>query len=50
MSTALRAQPFVQRDGLQLIHDTGPRLHQAVTMPQQLPEIPVPTSNLPTFS
>jgi hypothetical protein len=35
------AQAFLQRDRLQLVHDPGARLHHAVTVPQQLPQIPV---------
>src|SRR5215469_8219122 len=37
----LEPQPFVEGDRLQLIHDAGPRLHHAVPVPQQLPQIPV---------
>jgi hypothetical protein len=33
------AQAFVERDGLQLIHNPRPRLHHAVAMPKQLPQI-----------
>lgn len=31
---------LVQCDGLQLIHDARPRLHQAMQVPRQLPQIP----------
>jgi hypothetical protein len=34
-------QTFVQRYRLQLIHDSRARLHHAMPMPQQLPQIPV---------
>ena len=37
----LAAQTFIERHGLQLVHDPRARLHHAVTMPQQLPQIPV---------
>src|SRR5579864_435477 len=37
----LAAQTFVQRDRLQLIHDSRARLHHPMTMPQQLPQIAV---------
>ena len=37
----LTAQPFVQRHRLQLVHDSRARLHHAVPVPQQLPQIPV---------
>jgi len=33
----LTAQPFVERHGLQLIHDPRARLHHPVPVPQQLP-------------
>jgi len=37
----LAAQSFVQRHCLQLVHDSSSRLHHAVAMPQQLPQIPI---------
>src|ERR1700689_3798868 len=37
----LAVQTFVQRHRLQLIHDSRARLHHAMPMPQQLPQIPV---------
>jgi len=37
----LTAQTLVEGYGLQLIHDPGARLHHAVPVPQQLPQIPV---------
>jgi hypothetical protein len=37
----LAAQAFVQRHRLQLVHDSRARLHHAVPVPQQLPQIPV---------
>src|ERR1022692_2950419 len=37
----LAVQAFVQRHRLQLIHDSRARLHHAMPMPQQLPQIPV---------
>src|ERR1700685_2771141 len=37
----LTSQPFVQRYRLQLIHDPRTRLHHAVAMPQQLPQVTV---------
>ena len=37
----LSAQTFVQGHGLQLVHDPRARLHHAVPVPQQLPQIPV---------
>ncbi len=37
----LAVQTFVQCDRLQLIHDSRARLHHAMPMPQQLPQIPV---------
>jgi hypothetical protein len=33
----LTAQTFIERYGLQLVHDSRARLHHAVPMPQQLP-------------
>jgi hypothetical protein len=35
------AQPFVERYGLQLVHDPRPRLHHPVPVPQQLPQIAI---------
>jgi hypothetical protein len=32
---------FIQSHGLQLVHDSSPRLHHAVPVPQQLPQIPI---------
>ena len=32
---------FIERHGLQLVHNPGTRLHHAVAMPYQLPQIPV---------
>src|SRR6202035_2179203 len=43
----LAAQAFVQRHRLQLIHDPRARLHHAVPMPEQLPQIPVLTARYP---
>jgi hypothetical protein len=37
----LAAQAFVQRHRLQLIHNPGARLHHAVPMPQQLPQVSI---------
>ena len=37
----LTAQAFIERHRLQLVHDPGARLHHAVPVPQQLPQIPV---------
>src|SRR5215467_4793999 len=39
----LTTQTFVQRYRLQLIHDPAAGLHHAVTMPQQFPQIWVPS-------
>jgi hypothetical protein len=35
------AQSFVQCQGLQLVHDASACLHHAMSMPQQLPQIPI---------
>src|ERR1700722_14768524 len=43
----LAAQSFVERHRLQLIHNARARLHHAVAMPQQLPQIPVPPTRYP---
>ena len=37
----LAAQPFIESYGLQLIHDPRARLHHAVPVPQQLPQIAI---------
>ena len=43
----LAAQAFVQRHCLQLIHDSGARLHHAVPVPQQLPQIAILPARYP---
>jgi hypothetical protein len=43
----LTAQAFVERHGLQLVHDPRARLHHAVPVPQQLPQIPVLPARYP---
>src|SRR6266700_676195 len=43
----LATQAFVQRDRLQLIHNARARLHHAMPMPQQLPQIPVLRARYP---
>src|SRR5580692_5968323 len=43
----LAAQAFVQRHRLQLVHDPRARLHHAMPVPQQLPQIPILPARYP---
>ncbi len=46
----LAAQSFIERHGLQLIHNPGSRPHHAVTIPEQLLQIPVLPARHPDSS
>src|SRR5580692_3058455 len=43
----LTAQTLIEGHGLQLVHDSRARLHHAVPVPQQLPQIPVLPTRYP---
>jgi hypothetical protein len=43
----LASESFVERHGLQLIHDSRARLHHAVPVPQQLPRIAILPARYP---
>jgi hypothetical protein len=43
----LAAWPFVERHGLQLVHDPRARLHHAVPVRQQLPQITILPARYP---
>jgi len=46
-TSSCAAQAFIEGHRLQLVHDPGPRLHHAMPVPQQLPQIPVLPSLVP---